>query len=111
MRQYLIDQLSREEQANIESYLKRTLTPGPVDGLYWIELPQDLLSGDQQGHVVDCGPFFFAVELEAEAVCFELLVRSQSNLHCTCIAYATPSQRDFVLRFADQMLEGEQIRA
>jgi hypothetical protein len=110
MRQYVIDQLSREELANIESYLKRTLKPGPVDGLYWIEVPQDLLSGDQQGHV-DCGPFFFAVELETESVCFELLVRSQSNLHCSCIAYATPSQRDLVLRFADQMLEGEQIRA
>jgi hypothetical protein len=110
MRQYVIDQLSREELANIESYLKRTLKPGPVDGLYWIEVPQDLLSGEQQGHE-DCGPFFFAVELETEAVCFELLVRSQSNLHCSCIAYATPSQRNFVLRFADQMLEGEQIGA
>ena len=110
MRQYVIDQLSREELANIESYLKRTLKSGPVDGLYWIEVPQDLLSEDQQGHV-DCGPFFFAVELETESVCFELLVRSQSNLHCSCIAYATPSQREFVLRFVDQMLEEEQIRA
>ena len=110
MRQYVIDQLSREERANIESYLKRTLKPGPVDGLYWVEVPQDLLSGDQRGHEA-CGPFFFAVELESESVCFELLIRSQSNLHCSCIAYATPSQRDFVLRFADQMLEGEQIRA
>jgi hypothetical protein len=110
MRQYVIDQLSREERANIESYLKRTLKPGPVDGLYWIEVPRDLLSGEQLGHD-DCGPFFFAVELEAESVCFELLIRSQSNLHCSCIAYATPSQRDFILRFVDQMLEREQIRA
>jgi hypothetical protein len=110
MRQYVIDQLSREERANIESYLKRTLKPGPVDGLYWIEVPRDLLSGEQLGHE-DCGPFFFAVELEAESVCFELLIRSQSNLHCSCIAYATPSQRDFILRFVDQMLEREQIRA
>ena len=61
MRQYVIDQLSREERANIDSYLKRTLKPGPMDGLYWIEVPSDLLSIDQQGHE-DCGPFFFAVE-------------------------------------------------
>jgi hypothetical protein len=72
MRQYVIDQLSREERANIESYLKRTLKPGPVDGLYWIEVP---------------------------------------NLHCSCIAHASPAQRDFVLRFVDQMLEEEQIQA
>ena len=110
MRQYVIDQLGREERANIESYLNRTLKSGPVEGLYWIEVPQDLLSGEQLGHE-ECGPFFFAVELEAESVCFELLIRSQSNLHCSCIAYATPSQRDFVLRFVDQMLAEEHITA
>jgi hypothetical protein len=110
MRQYVIDQLSREERANIESYLKRTLKSGPVEGLYWIKVPRDLLSEEQLGHE-DCGPFFFAVELETESVWFELLIRSQSNLHCSCIAYATPSQRDFVLRFVDQMLEKEHIKA
>ncbi len=110
MRQYVIDQLSREERANIESYLKRTLKSGPVEGLYWIEVPRDLLSKEQLGHE-DCGPFFFAVELEAESVCFELLIRSQSNLHCSCIAYATPSQRDFILRFVYQMLVEEHIKS
>lgn len=110
MRQYVIDQLSREERANIEGYLKRTLKPGPVDGVYWIEVPQDLLGSDQRDHD-ECGPFFFAVELEAEAVCFEFLVRSQKNLHCSCIAYASSAQRDFVMRFVDKMLQEEQIRA
>jgi len=110
MRQYVIDQLSREERVNIESYLKRTLQPGPVEGIFWIEVPQDLLGAEQRGHD-GCSPFFFVVELEAESVNFELLVRSQSNLHCSCIAYATPSQRDFVLRIVDRMLEQEKIRA
>ncbi len=110
MRQYVIDEFSKEERANIESYLKRTLKPGPVEGLYWMEVPQDLLSRDQLGHE-DCGPFCFAVELEAEAVCFEMLVRSQINLHCSCIAYASAVQRDFVLRFIDKMLQEEQIQA
>ena len=110
MRLYKIDQLSREEKANIESYLNRTLKPGSMDGVFWLEVPQDLLSSEQQGHE-NCAPFFFAVELETEAVCFELLVRSQTNLHCSCIAFATPAQRDFVLRFIDTMLEEERIRA
>jgi hypothetical protein len=110
MRQYRIDELSREERANIESYLKRTLKPGSVDGVYWIEVPQDLLGKEQRIHK-DCGPFFFGVVLEAEAVCFEMLVRSQTNLHCSCIAYASAAQREFVLRFIDNMLEEERIRA
>jgi len=110
MRQYVIDQLSREERANIENYLKRTLQPGPVAGVFWIEVPQDLLSEDQRRHD-ECAPFFLGVELTAEAVCFELLVRSQTNLHCSCIAYASAAQRDFVLRIADKMVQEELIRA
>jgi len=110
MRLYKIDQLSREEKANIESYLNRSLQPGPVEGVYWLEVPQDLLSVEQRGHD-DCGPFYFAVELEADAVSFELLVRSQTNLHCSCIAYASPAQRDFILRFIDKLLQEERIQA
>ena len=110
MRQYVIDQLSREERANIESHLKRTLQPGPMEGVFWIEVPQDLLSADQRRHD-ECAPYFLGVELTAEAVCFELLVRSQTNLHCSCIAYASAAQRDFVLRFVDKMLQEEQIQA
>ena len=110
MHLYKIDQLSREEKANIESYLNRTLQPSPVEGVHWLEVPQDLLSTEQRGHE-ECGPFFFAVELEAEAVSFELLVRSQSNLHCSCIAYASTAQRDFVLQFIDKMLQEEKIQA
>jgi hypothetical protein len=110
MRQYLIDQLSREERANIESYLKRTLKQGVMDGVFWMELEPEVLSSDQHEHE-ECGPYFFAVELAEESVCFELLVRSQSNLHCSCIAYATAEQRDFVLRYIDSMLEEERISA
>jgi hypothetical protein len=49
--------------------------------------------------------------LEDEAVSFEMLVRSQTTLHCSCIAQATQAQRDFVLRFADKMLREEKVRA
>ena len=110
MRQIVIDELSPMERDNIDSYLKRSLTAGPMIGLYWIVLPPDLLSAAQQGHE-EHGPFYMAVEVEQYKVRFELLVRSQSNLHCTCIAHATPAQRQFVLDFVDRMLEEEMIRA
>lgn len=110
MRQFVIDELSPMERDNIDSYLKRTITTGPMLGLYWLVLPPDLHSEAQQGHE-EHGPFYLAVEVEQYRVRFELLVRSQSNLHCTCIAHATPAQRQFVLDYIDRMVEEELIRS
>lgn len=110
MRQIVIDELSPMERDNIDSYLKRTLKRGPMIGLYWMELPPDLLSAAQQGHEGH-GPFYLAVEVTGSAVRFELLVRSNSNLHCTCIAHASTMQRQFVLDFIDRMVNEEMIRA
>ncbi len=110
MRQFVIDELTILERDNLESYLKRTLAPGPMSGIFWVELPDDLWAEAQQGHE-QCGPFYLAVEIEEKRICFELLVRSKINLHCTCIAYATGVQRQFVLDFIDRMLAEEQIRA
>jgi hypothetical protein len=110
MRQLLIDDLTREERDNIESYLKRTLQPAPIKDLFWLWLPDDLLGGAQLGHET-CGPFGFGVELGKDRVSFELLVRSEANLHCSCITYASKIQRDFVLGFVDRMVAAEKIRA
>lgn len=110
MRQFCIDELSREERDNLESYLKRTAKSGPVAGIFWLELPPDLWGSAQVGHEA-CGPFSLGIELTENKLIVELLVRSQSNLHCSCISYATPAQREFLLRFLDTMLATEQIRA
>ena len=110
MRQIVIDELSPMEHDNIDSYLKRTIKQGPMVGLYWIELSDDLLSESQLGHE-EHGPFHLAVELTNSAVKFELLVRSQTNLHCSCIAHATPVQRQFILDFIDRMVAEEFISA
>jgi hypothetical protein len=110
MRQIVIDELSPMERDNIDSYLKRKLKQGPMIGLYWIEIPTDLLAEAQQGHE-KCGPFYFGVEVEDSRVRFELLVRSNSNLHCTCIAHASNAQRQFILDLIDKMVEEEYIRS
>lgn len=110
MRQFVVDELSREEQDNLESYLKRSLKPGGMEGMFWLEVPTELLGEAQQGHD-GCGPFFFGIELGRERLIAEFLVRSQSNLHCSCISYATPVQRQHLLDFLDRMLAEERIRA
>lgn len=108
MRQVVIDELSPMERDNIDSYLKRSLKQGPMIGLYWMQLPDDLLSPTQLDHKQH-GPFHLAVEVTNTAVKFELLVRSQVNLHCSCIAHATAAQRQYVLDFIDKMVEEEFI--
>jgi hypothetical protein len=110
LRQILIDDLSREERDNIENYLKRTLKSGLVEGMFWLVIPDDLLAEAQQGHS-ECGPFYLGVEVGRDNVAFELLVRSESNLHCTCISYATKGQRDFLLAYVDRLIEEEMISA
>lgn len=110
MRQFVIDELTPLERDNLDSYLKRSLKAGPMTGIFWLALPDDLLSESQQGHG-KCGPFYFAVDLDEKRLIFEMLVRSSANLHCTCIAYATAVQRQFVLDFIDRMLDEEQIKA
>ena len=108
MRQYLLDELSFLEHDNLDSYLKRTLKASPISGVYWLELPQDLLAPAQLNHP-DCGPFYFSIVLEKAEVRIEFLVRSSHNMHCSCISWATPIQRQFVLDFVDNMVKEEFI--
>jgi len=110
MRQYLIDELSFLERDNLDSYLKRTLKPTGLEGAFFLELPQDLWSEKQEGHD-DCGPYYFSVILEKDTLRFEFLIRSSNNLHCSCISWPTSSQLQFVLDFADRLLEEELIQA
>ncbi len=108
MRQYLVDEISFLERDNIESYLKRTLKPSSIRGVYWLELPHDMLAEKQVGHD-ECGPFYISVVMEQQSFHAEFLVRSSVNMHCSCIAWATSSQRQFILDFMDTLLAEEMI--
>ncbi len=116
MRQIAINELSGEEVKSIEEYLKTNATPAALEGMYWVPMPEDIWAEAQEGHG-DCGPFVFAVELvrntvaSEDSVVFELLVRSSSNLHCSCTSYATASQRQYLLDFFDAMVLETKIKA
>ena len=110
MRCILIDELSPMERDNIESWLKRNLAPGPLPGLFWLEIPADLLEEEQSGHP-NHGPFRFSLELSRDGLRLEFLIRNSAALHCSCTAYASPRQRHFALETLDRMLDEEMIRA
>lgn len=108
MRQFVIDELSFLEHDNLDNFFKRTLKPGPISGVFWLGLPEELLALTQLNHP-DCGPFHFSVLLEKTEVRIEFLVRSSRNIRCSCIDWATPEQRKFVLDFIDNMIKEEYI--
>ncbi len=110
MRQYFVDEISFLERDNIENYLKRTLKAGPIEGVFWLEVPSNLLSSEQKDHE-QCAPFYFSIVLEGDSLRCEFLVRNANNLHCSCITWATPAQRQLVMDFTDQLLEEEMIKA
>ena len=103
MRQVAINELSDIEVKAMEEYLKINAAPGAIQGVYWFPLPDKVLAAAQAGHE-KCGPFVFAIEIVRDTVIFELLVRSSSNLHCTCTSYATAEQRQYLLDFFDRMV-------
>ncbi len=108
MRYFAIDDLSREEQVVVENFLKRNASQAAIENMFWLPLPENILSDIQKEHA-ECGPFFLAIELQDDYVNFELLVRSQTNLHCNCIGFATVEQRQFVLEFIDRLIEEERL--
>jgi len=110
MRQYVIDQLKREEIDRIRTFLDENCERSELEGLYWLRLPDDLLSGVQVEHR-ECAPFFFAVELGDSWLKFEFLVRTRSRLRCHCIQHATQAQRGYLLNFVDAMTEKLGIEA
>ena len=60
--------------------------------------------------IKQCKPFCFAVNLSIKQVDFELLIRSRRIMRCNCIRYADKKQRDYLIDYADRMLEELDIK-
>jgi hypothetical protein len=109
MRQYLLDEISRNDIPRLREYLNQHAKAAGLEDIWWVDLPEDLLSPEQFSHR-DCQPFRFAVELGQNFVRFEFLIRSLKTMRCSCIGYATRQQRDFILAFADRLVEDLALR-
>ena len=114
MRQYQLDEISKSDIPRVREYLHEHAQASRLNDIWWVDLAEDLLSPEQFSHR-DCQPFRFAVEVgEMEVgdsfVRFEFLIRSRETMRCACIGYATRQQRDFILAFADRMVEDLALR-
>jgi hypothetical protein len=103
MKQYVIDELTPQDRDTVDGYLKAHTQPAGLDGMYWLPIDEQLLSPEQRAHH-DCRPFVFALELRPDRLVCELLVRTCNRVRCTCIAYATPEQREWLIGSIDAIL-------
>jgi hypothetical protein len=109
MRQYQLDEIPRKDIPRVREYLNQHAVAAGLEGIWWVDLQEDLLSPDQFSHQ-DCRPFRFAIEVGDDFVRFEFLIRSLKTMRCSCIGYATRQQRDFIMGYADRLVEDLALR-
>jgi hypothetical protein len=109
MRSYLIDELSPDDMKKLKGFLKQDALKSQLESIFWMRVPEDLLSAVQFQHR-DCRPHVFAVELGTQWIKVELFIRSLRGLNCECQAYCTSAQRAFILDFADRAIGDLQVR-
>jgi len=109
MKQYVIDQLRETDYRKILEFLQKEAEASEFGDVFWVKLPAELYSFAQREHK-QCAPYCFAVNLSFNKVDFELLIRSRRVLRCSCIGYADEKQRDYILKYADRMLEELKIK-
>ena len=103
MRQYLIDELRLEDYTKLQEHLQSNYKNSTgIQGIYWIELPEEILNPTQIDHK-DCSPFYIAVDLEETFISFELLVRTRKSLKCECISYSNEMQRNWIIAKVDSI--------
>lgn len=105
MRTYVIDELSAEDIRKVRAALVNRGLAQPIDDLFWIEVPRELLAERQREHFSSCAPFLFSLETNEDGwIKLELLLRSRECIRCACIAYADESQRAFAMNYVDNLL-------
>ena len=104
MRTYLIDELPPSKIEEIRAFLGEHAIRSSLNQIFWVRIPDDLLSEIQFQHS-KCKPHVFAVELGPDWIKLELFVRTLKSLRCDCPGYCTDQQTYFILNFADGMIE------
>ncbi len=103
MKQYVIDELRFKDYEKIKDYFDKHFGATEIGGIYSVHLDQEILTETQISHS-ECKPFYFAIELEPEKISCEFLVRTENKIRCSCIKYATETQRNWFIRLIDSIL-------
>ncbi len=109
MKSYYIDEISRPDMGKITSYLNENAVESGMDKLYWIEMPEHILSGFQAKHS-ECQPHRFAIETGDSWIRAEFFVRTSVKFRCDCNGYCSETQQKFIMDYIDSMISRLDIR-
>ena len=109
MRSYYIDELVPGELERLAERLDKMEIGAGMEDLYWLPVPNDLLTPIQKQHAGECGPYVLALEILDEALRLELLVRARNRLRCDCVAYAERKLVNHMIGYLHDLLEGLKI--
>ncbi|MBN2124662.1 MAG: hypothetical protein JW821_10240 [Deltaproteobacteria bacterium] len=104
MRAYLIDEIIPADMQRITAYLERNAVRSDLQNLFWVEMPEGVLS-DAQRAERERAPLVFAVELGQDWIKLEFFLRDLQDLRSPSAGYCTAQQRDFVIDYAHRILE------
>lgn len=115
MRSYTVEDIYDNNAETIIKALDELGLKGPIEGIYYLPLPESLLEEDQLEHKDECGPYMMALEAidrvgDTHDFKLELLVRGRGRMRCSCVRYANPAQREHMIEYLDTFISDLDIR-
>lgn len=106
MRCYLIEDFYPEHLQKVTAALSDKGFSGSLECVFYLPVPEELLTDVQREHADECGPHIFVLEAVKDqgTLKLELLVRAKNKLRCECVMYATPAQREHIIAFLDDFI-------
>ncbi len=105
MRTYRIDDLQNDECQRLVERFHELECNADIEDLYWLPVPQSMLSDIQKEHQETCAPYVMALEIIPGALSLEMLVRSRTKLRCDCVHYASPELQIHMITYLHELLE------
>ncbi len=109
MKQYVVDELRPADHEALKTYLENHYGPVALGSIYWIPIDIELLTEVQAAHR-QCQPHYFALDLLPDRLACVLLVRTKNSVRCSCMAYATQKQRDWLIELIDTIFNRLEIK-
>ena len=88
----------------VRAHLAEHAMPGPINDIYFVEFPEDLLEGIN-GLMRLVRLSFLPSKRDRIGSRPSYLVRSRNTLRCSCVQYAGKEQTDFIFRFNERLIE------